>query len=395
MRCAPPRDTSARPPAPTHVETREPRDRCDAAPQLHPCAVRTPRPQLLRAGHGTRPRARRRGLRLAAAWLACALAAAVAPSFARAQNLGLVVRDGSLGRAPAGVVAPGLDPLGQPASYLIAPELGEQRGGNLFHSFTRFGIGSGESATFTGPDPLTGPQSVRNVISRVSGGDASRIQGTLRSTIPGADVYLVNPAGVIFEPGARLDVQGAFRASTADALRLGDGGMLFSDPTAESVLTAAAPTAFGFLANGQPFEIANEPPPVSAPEPLLPGGGEARIVSGVFFVAAPERDKAARPSDNAPRRVFDATLPRRDARLPDAFRDPTELLRGACPARRAVRAASFVVAAHGGLPPSPDAALPSGSAPGHSWAPPRVDAVALAAVTPHPWIAAAPSHCGD
>ena len=90
-----------------------------------------------------------------------------------AQNQGLVMRDDTLGSGRGEVVGPGTDPLGQPATYLITPEMGEQHGGNLFHSFERFDIGTGETATFTGPDPIDGPQSVSNVISRVTGGDPS------------------------------------------------------------------------------------------------------------------------------------------------------------------------------------------------------------------------------
>ena len=63
-----------------------------------------------------------------------ALAAAPAPAQMPPPSQGLVVRDGTLGSAPKGVVAPGADDLGT-ATYLIRADLGEQRGGNLFHSF--------------------------------------------------------------------------------------------------------------------------------------------------------------------------------------------------------------------------------------------------------------------
>src|SRR5688500_2087213 len=59
----------------------------------------------------------------------------------------------------------------------IGADLGTRSGDNLFHSFERFGIGTGQTATFTGPD------TVRNVISRVTGGEASRIDGTLASRV--------------------------------------------------------------------------------------------------------------------------------------------------------------------------------------------------------------------
>src|SRR5262245_42313179 len=126
-------------------------------------------------------------LLLGLAWLTALPASAQTRRGGR-QSQGLVVRDGTLGNAPAGVVGPGTDPLGRPATYLITPEMGEQRGGNLFHSFRFFSVGTNETATFTGPDPIDGPQSVSNVISRVTGEALSQIDGRLRSTIPGADV---------------------------------------------------------------------------------------------------------------------------------------------------------------------------------------------------------------
>ena len=57
--------------------------------------------------------------------------------------------------------------------YQIGADLGQQRGGNLFHSFQDFNLQSWESATFSGPN------SVQNVISRVTGGNPSRIDGLI------------------------------------------------------------------------------------------------------------------------------------------------------------------------------------------------------------------------
>jgi filamentous hemagglutinin family protein len=125
--------------------------------------------------------------------------------------------------------------------YQITPDLGLQRGGNLFHSFQDFNLNNSESATFSGPNHL------QNVISRVTGGNPSQIDGLFRSTIPGADVYFLNPYGIMFGPKARLDVQGSFHASTADYLRLGNGGHFDARNPSESILTVAPIEAFGFL----------------------------------------------------------------------------------------------------------------------------------------------------
>src|SRR5437870_1783324 len=95
-------------------------------------------------------------------------------------------------------------------------------GPNLFHSFDRFSVGTNDIASFTGPQ--TG---ITNILSRVTGGQRSDIDGTLRSEMPGANLYLLNPAGVLFGPNASLDVSGSFHISTADYLRLADGARFF------------------------------------------------------------------------------------------------------------------------------------------------------------------------
>jgi filamentous hemagglutinin family protein len=86
----------------------------------------------------------------------------------------------------------------------VPARLGQIRGKNLFHSFERFGIETGNKVTFTGPDGL------KNVIGRVTGGERSTIDGTLASKVKGADLWFVNPAGILFGPKARLDVKPAF-----------------------------------------------------------------------------------------------------------------------------------------------------------------------------------------
>jgi len=126
-------------------------------------------------------------------------------------------------------------------NYEIGADYGQQAGANLFHSFQQFNIGTDEIATFRGP------ASIQNIISRVTGGDASMIDGTLRSAIDGADMYLMNPAGVMFGPNATLDVSGSFHISTADYLRLGESDRFYAEPLAGEVLSVSSPAAFGFL----------------------------------------------------------------------------------------------------------------------------------------------------
>ncbi|MEE9412395.1 MAG: filamentous hemagglutinin N-terminal domain-containing protein, partial [Methylococcales bacterium] len=143
-----------------------------------------------------------------------------------------VTLDGTVG--PSGA-------LGGP-NYQITENLGRRAGSNLFHSFGSFNLNRGESATFSGTP------GINNVISRVTGGSPSSIDGILRSTIPNANLYFLNPAGVIFGANASLDVQGSFHISTADYLGLADGTRFSAlSPNSNQVLTTAAPEAFGFL----------------------------------------------------------------------------------------------------------------------------------------------------
>ncbi len=120
---------------------------------------------------------------------------------------------------------------------------GTQMGSNLFHSFQNFTVGTGETARFM--DPQTG---VNNILSRVTGGNMSVIDGTLQSDIPGANLFLLNPSGVMFGSNARLNVHGSFHASTADYIQLGVDGRFVADPGLErDQLTISDPSAFGFL----------------------------------------------------------------------------------------------------------------------------------------------------
>jgi len=152
-----------------------------------------------------------------------------------------VVTDGTLGGS-TGPVGPGTIPGVGTTTYHITDALGKQAGQNLFHSFSSFNVGTGESATFTGPG------GIQNIVSRVTGGNYSTIDGTLRSTIQGANLYFLNPWGVVFGPNASLDVKGSFHVSTADYLRFEDGLRFYSTPSAaDQILSTASPAAFGFL----------------------------------------------------------------------------------------------------------------------------------------------------
>lgn len=158
---------------------------------------------------------------------------------------GDVVRDGTLGPDT------GVQPAGP--DYLIPDTMGQYGSparSNLFHSFLEFDLSAAQSATFSGPD------SVARVLARVTGG-ASTIDGLLGSSIPGADLYLINPLGIVFGKNARLDVSGSFHATTADAVVLGSDGLFAAADPTTSLLSADPPSAFRFVGNGPvaPIEV--------------------------------------------------------------------------------------------------------------------------------------------
>ena len=189
-----------------------------------------------------------------------------------------VTLDGSVGRAGA---LPG-------PNYQITADLGRQVGGNLFHSFGQFSINTGESATFSGSN------SVSNIIGRVTGGQMSFIDGAIRSTIPGANLYLLNPTGMLFGEHATLDVSGSFHVSTADYLRLSDGGRFDARIPDNSVLTVAPIAAFGFLSDAPgKIEVNGSFLRVSEGQTLSLVGGDLNLTNATLYAPAGRINLAA------------------------------------------------------------------------------------------------------
>ncbi|PSB23822.1 hypothetical protein C7B69_14015 [filamentous cyanobacterium Phorm 46] len=87
---------------------------------------------------------------------------------------------------------------------------------NLFHSFTQFGLSEGQTANF-----LTNPN-IQNILGRITGGNPSLINGLIQVTGGNSNLFLMNPAGMIFGPNASLNVPGSFNATTATGIGFGN-----------------------------------------------------------------------------------------------------------------------------------------------------------------------------
>lgn len=117
-------------------------------------------------------------------------------------------------------------------------------GENLFHSFVQFDLAKGDTAAWLS----SGSGSIANIINRVTGGAPSHISGTIdTSSLPGADFWFINPDGVLFGEGARINVPGAAHFSTGSEIRFADGATFSARTPEGSSLTMANPVAFGFL----------------------------------------------------------------------------------------------------------------------------------------------------
>ncbi len=137
---------------------------------------------------------------------------------------------------------------------------------NLFHSFQEFSLDSTDTVTFIAPD------SIENIVTRVTGPNLSRIDGTLQVSNTTSNLFLINPAGIVFGPNAQLRVPGSFIASTAEQATFANGFTLETERlNVPPLMTISAPT--GLQIGKGAIQVQNTGHTLAKLNPLDPSRG--------------------------------------------------------------------------------------------------------------------------
>lgn len=170
-------------------------------------------------------------------------------NFALAQ----IQKDGTLGSESSIITPKPID--GQPIDQIDG---GAVRGTNLFHSFEQFSVPAGRTAHFNNATDI------QNIISRVSGNSISNIDGILKANGT-ANLFLINPNGIVFGPNASLNIGGSFVASTASSLNFADGTKFSAtSPQTTPLLTVSVPIGLQFGATAAPIRNQSQAAPDDA-----------------------------------------------------------------------------------------------------------------------------------
>ena len=152
-----------------------------------------------------------------------------------------VTPDNTLGNSPSVVNNQNINNL------LI--EGGVRNNSNLFHSFQEFNINQGQQVYFNNP------QNINNIITRVTGNNISNINGTL-GVNGAANLFLINPKGLIFGKGSSLDINGSFIGSTAESINFSDGGIFSAvEPNNPALLKINVPLGLQYGNNPASIQL--------------------------------------------------------------------------------------------------------------------------------------------
>ncbi len=156
-------------------------------------------------------------------------------------SLGQIVEDGTLSTQV----------LSTDSSNFTVIE-GERMGNNLFHSFEEFSVPTEGSVVFE----IDSGANVANIISRVTGNSISNLDGLIQITGSNADLFLINPNGIVFGPNASLDLGGSFLATTATSVEFKDGTFFSAvNPAEPPLLTISAPIGLQIEPNAGSIQV--------------------------------------------------------------------------------------------------------------------------------------------
>ncbi|MEC4812217.1 MAG: filamentous hemagglutinin N-terminal domain-containing protein [Scytonema sp. PMC 1069.18] len=158
---------------------------------------------------------------------------------------------------------------------------GTVAGANLFHSFQEFSVPTNTEVIFNNA------VDIQNIISRVTGGSGSNIDGLIR-TLGSANLFLINPNGIVFGPNASLNINGSFVASTANAIQFGERGFFSAtNPDVSTPLLTINPSALFFnqraiaaISNSSVTSVEQDPTGTEVTELRVRDGQSLLLVGG-------------------------------------------------------------------------------------------------------------------
>ncbi|MBP0016686.1 MAG: CHAT domain-containing protein [Cyanobacteria bacterium SBLK] len=163
-------------------------------------------------------------------------------------------------------------------------------GQNLFHSFEVFGLNTGQIANF-----LSAPD-IRNILGRVVGGNPSIINGLIQVTGADSNLFLMNPAGIVFGANASLNVLGDFAATTATGIGFADGWFnAFGENNYQDLIGHPSQFAFDLTGHGA---IINDGNLVVNPDKSLALIGSSITNNGVLSASNGRITIASIPGEN-------------------------------------------------------------------------------------------------